>query len=376
MTAALLRDAAAVLAALDDDHAEIENGRGYSKADGGFGHALAATPPEAWTPDVVRAAWEMLRRYRGQLSAAGIDVDAIPEPSPAASSRTVRAVSLDPTGRFVLRFSYDPTLVDAVKRLPGRRWEPEDKVWTTLWSTALVDLVDRHGFGATADARAALDAPSAPAAPASLGSVEQAGPLLVLRTAYDAELVAAIRTISGRRWDATARVWVAPLSSISALAALAERFGLDWRVGDVDETPAGPTVAVETIRGASVFVLRFDYDRDLVAEVRDLPGAEWSRSLFAWVLPISAAVDVLELALRHDVIVDASATDALAAARDAHARIAESAATDADLDVPGLGGTLLPFQRAGVAYALRALGYTPDDTGRWSRPTRKDLTGV
>jgi len=36
-----------------------------------------------------------------------------------------------------------------------------------------------------------------------------------------------------------------------------------------------------------------------------------------------------------------------------HHRIADSLSMDADIQVPGLGGTLYPFQRAGVEYAAR-----------------------
>lgn len=80
-TARLLHRAARVLAASDSDYAAVRNDVGYSRFDGSFGHTLAATSPEEWTPRQVRGAWRMLRKYRGQLAAAGIDFDAIDEPS-------------------------------------------------------------------------------------------------------------------------------------------------------------------------------------------------------------------------------------------------------------------------------------------------------
>jgi hypothetical protein len=58
----------------------------------------------------------------------------------------------------------------------------------------------------------------------------------------------------------------------------------------------------------------------------------------------------------HDVWVAPDALAVLQEVREQHARaaglVALSAATDAALDVPGLGGELKPFQRAGVAYLL------------------------
>ena len=58
----------------------------------------------------------------------------------------------------------------------------------------------------------------------------------------------------------------------------------------------------------------------------------------------------------HETWVDPEALEVLQEVREQHARaqglVALSAATDAELDVPGLGGELKPFQRAGVSYLL------------------------
>lgn len=376
MSATMLREAARLLAGMDADRAEVSNGVGYSKADGGFGHSLAATPPEAWSAEVTRAAWVMLRRYRSQLLDAGFDFDAVAEPAAGTQSREIRTVDHD-GGRFVLRFGYSPALIADVKRLPGRRWDHAVKVWTVPASDPLTRLIAMYDFRPTAAATAAFAMPPDPGAVAPLGSVDQDGPRLFIRTDYDAALVAAIKDIPGRRWDAAARAWVTPISSVVPVREVADRFGLTWNVSedveDVDPT-IRPTVEA---RGGELHVM-FDYDRDLVAAVRDLPGARWNRSLFAWVLPVAAAADVLEFVTAAGGTIAASADRHFAAARDAAARIADSAATDADLDVPGLGGELMPFQRAGVAYALRALGYVADGSGLWvsAGTVQKDLTPV
>ncbi len=60
--------------------------------------------------------------------------------------------------------------------------------------------------------------------------------------------------------------------------------------------------------------------------------------------------------LEHEVWVESEALALLQEIREQHAHaaglVALSAATDASLDVPGLGGELKPFQRAGVSYLL------------------------
>lgn len=262
---------------------------------------------------------------------------------------------------FVIRFPYDPLLVERVKQLPGRRWEPVGKTWTAPRSDALDALITDAGFVTTDAASTVLAAGSdAPA-----GTVMQSGPYLVIRTTYDVTLVAAIKAIPGRRWDTTERVWLAPLSSMRAVRDMAGRFGLSWRIGDdVDEnTSTRPAVRVTGDR----FEITAEFDRDLTDLLREIPGAEWDRSHWLWSVPLSAALDVWEFVAGRDVDVDLSAAAVLGEAREAFERIAASAATDAPLDVPGLGGDLMPFQRAGVVYALRALGFTPAPSGHWVR---------
>jgi hypothetical protein len=365
--AVALRAAAQILAGRDSDWAEEANGVGYSKSDGPFGHALAQTPPEAWSPEVTRAAWSMLRRYRTQLAGCGVDFDAIPEPEATRESRDVRVIDHDGT-RYVLRFGYDPDLIAEVKRLPGRAWDAHRKVWAAPLSDALRSLIDSHRFCPTAAARHALQsaAESASSSEPATGSVDQDGPRLLLRTHYDPALVAAIKEIRGRRWDPTSRVWVAPITSVVAVRELADRFALAWNVTD-EPDDVDPVIRPVVAAAGGVFVVTFDYDRDLVAAIRDLPGASWNRARWAWTLPLSAAVDLYEFATQSGALVDPSADPHMGAAREATARVAESAATDADLEIPGLGGALMPFQRAGVAYALRSLGFSATNSGRWVR---------
>lgn len=357
-----LHTAARLLAAFDQDFAEDDNGVGYSKSDGPFGHLLAQTPPEAWSPDVVRGAYAMLRRYRGQLAAHGIDFDAIPEPPAGEESRAVRSVDhLD--DRFVLRFPYDPAMIARVKDLPGRRWNAVDKVWTSPHSQALVDFIEDQHFAVTDTARIALEQP-VPTVETTPGFVEQRGPRLVIRSEYNPALIARIRELPGRRWDPNEKVWSTPLSACNGLRVIAEEYRLDWRIVDLLDVPNVPTISVLGGR----FLVRIDYDRDLMLQLREIPGAMWEHSQEAWTLPLEAAIDLVEFVREHNAQVDATATDALTAAADAWTRIHASAATDAELDIPGLGGDLLPFQRAGVRYALDALGYVQTDDGTWARP--------
>jgi hypothetical protein len=132
-----LKSAIDYLAALNADQAHDKNGVGFNKFDTPLGMSLAALPSERWTPRQARAAWRLLAKYHGQLSNAGIDYSAIPEP-PQAQNGTSRLIAANDSF-FVVSFAYDPALVTAVKELPGRKFVPASKKWTVPANASTVE---------------------------------------------------------------------------------------------------------------------------------------------------------------------------------------------------------------------------------------------
>lgn len=114
-----------------------------------------------------------------------------------------------------------------------------------------------------------------------------------------------------------------------------------------------------TIDGDKV-LMDTEYDAALVERQRGIPGRQYvGGSVNAF--PIERLPEVVELATEFGVEVPADVLDqverveqlvAVARAEEAE-RTEASHATDSDLTIAGLGGTLRPFQRAGVAYAAR-----------------------
>lgn len=116
----------------------------------------------------------------------------------------------------------------------------------------------------------------------------------------------------------------------------------------------------------NMFIVAFPYDAALVAAVRDLP----ERRFFSdgdkkyWTVPAKPAniPAVLAFAERHGFEVTQAARDLCAKLSEAEVvKVAEQAqaveasrAESSELSIEGLGGELRPFQRAGVAYALKA----------------------
>lgn len=102
------------------------------------------------------------------------------------------------------------------------------------------------------------------------------------------------------------------------------------------------------------FYLYFDYDIKLIEKVREIPRSRYSSILRAWSAPYESALEVLEFATDTQAQVHESCTEPFIEARKMYERVAASRATDSNFQVEGLGGELMPFQRAGVEYAVNA----------------------
>lgn len=120
------------------DGASSRDHMGFNGGDAYMGHVLADKPYEQWSNKMKYIAYRMLRKYRTQLAIGGIDYDAIPpveDPKEVARKRQIeidkrkfKRVEVD-GDNFIVSFTYDPTLVEAVKKLPVRKYDGSHKRW-------------------------------------------------------------------------------------------------------------------------------------------------------------------------------------------------------------------------------------------------------
>jgi SNF2 family DNA or RNA helicase len=101
------------------------------------------------------------------------------------------------------------------------------------------------------------------------------------------------------------------------------------------------------------FVLTFDYDPRLVEAVKAIPGRRFQnvQGRRSWVVPASSVDYLAKVAKDCGFTASQAAKDLAKATR---AMVVSSSAAKSDTEVAGLGGTLRPFQSAGVEYALKA----------------------
>jgi SNF2 family DNA or RNA helicase len=198
------------------------------------------------------------------------------------------------------------------------------------------------------------------------GYVFISGNELVLDFPYDKDLVASIKRIPGAKWDKLSKVWRAPMTSIVLIRQFAMSAGMiverDVLLFDAPQ----PSREIFGLREEDGWVyLGFAYDPVKVRSVKSLPGVTWHAKTMAWRVPMTAVRDAIAWADKFGEEVPGELRDkADAIASEQDRRTQESRSTDADITVDGLIGELLPYQRAGIAYALNARRcFIADDMG-------------
>ena len=202
-------------------------------------------PTALWTDDAALAAWDMLRKYRGQLAAAGIGYDDLPRPAGADELEAERREQARQRARehaqhwreqqyrqartylrcdgdgdqVTLAFPYDPDLVAACRAIPGRRYDGAAKAnvfpFTSL--PAVIKLADAHQIEVTAEVRAlAAIATERAGLPASLPPVrlDDRNQTIIIDAPFNPDLNQALKDANHGRstWDRNARVHRLPPS--------------------------------------------------------------------------------------------------------------------------------------------------------------------
>ena len=265
----------------------------------------------------------------------------------------------------VLSFPYRADIVDAVRAIPGRRFDWDAKEWWAPQadSTApyVKGLIERFPSLLVADPVTLwlADATSGWVGRVSAARLRGKGAFVLETIAAELpdELAAEAEEIGGRLWLAFSRDTAEALLELRG-ARLDKRALRCAMKLQVDQAPAPATLALVDSVGEARFTLDVNWDPDTIPDFLTLPACEpHGRSL-----PLDPyLVEPLEHYLRtHGVEVAANAGDVLARLRVEHDEAIEHVRRSRAHDAAALatedrlGGELRPFQRAGVAYVLQA----------------------
>jgi SNF2 family DNA or RNA helicase len=174
----------------------------------------------------------------------------------------------------------------------------------------------------------------------------------VIHCQYDEQITSELKQITGIVWNSAASVWIAPESAKIEVAELATKY--QFNVSQEAQTQL-PEIIQDTEKSLTISkrgmaIIKFPYDPEIITEVKKLPQRIWDIKKKHWTAPIT--IGVLEFAdkykfdveddVRHKIIELTKKSTEL---------LVQSTSTDADINIPSLNGTLMPYQKAGVAYA-------------------------
>lgn len=177
--------------------------------------------------------------------------------------------------------------------------------------------------------------------------------VLVADFPYDKDRVDQIKAISGAKWDKVSKVWRIPVSSLKEVRDFAIKH--DFHVSDEvlafdlpNHTNPGGGISIE----GKYLILSFKYDPVIVRSVKQIPSVTWDAKTKAWKAPLTSIETVIKWATTFRQHIPDYVRDEANRISTSLAEIREaSRSTDAEIEITRLNGSLLPYQRAGVAYA-------------------------
>jgi SWI/SNF-related matrix-associated actin-dependent regulator 1 of chromatin subfamily A len=180
---------------------------------------------------------------------------------------------------------------------------------------------------------------------------------VVLDFPYDAGQVNEIKKITGAKWDKLGKVWRLPITSMNEGRDFAMKHDFEVALDAMKflvDKPKTASARVFLLDGS--IIMRFPYERVIIKAVKQIPAVSWDSKKSAWQAPLSSVKEVINWAETFSVYVE---PEVIAIADDVTEKMNEfieaSRSTDAGVQVDKLQGDLLPYQRAGVAYASKAL---------------------
>lgn len=178
---------------------------------------------------------------------------------------------------------------------------------------------------------------------------------LVLDFPYDASQVAEVKKIDGSSWDRVQKVWRLPMSSLEEARQFAakHKFTIDIDVLTLTIQKKRPEKCV--FMSDANLMLRCPYEKVIIKAVKQIPGITWNSDKKVWQAPLTSVAEVIGWAKSFDVPIAEEIHSHAVNVKESLNKLKDaSRSTDAEIKVASIKGDLLPYQRAGVAYASNA----------------------
>lgn len=168
---------------------------------------------------------------------------------------------------------------------------------------------------------------------------------------YDEQLVDAVKQLPCASWQPASKQWTVPIEFSESVNEFASIY--DFLIDGKEPNPSIKNVKRKIKeRNSELLELHCSYDAKVVKDIKDIPGRIWDVKAKVWVVPKSA--DVLDFATKYEFEMQESvAAELREFVKNYEMLLEASTKQDTDFRVDGLSMDLLPYQRAGVEYALK-----------------------
>lgn len=182
---------------------------------------------------------------------------------------------------------------------------------------------------------------------------------LALDFPYEPNQVAEVKRIPDCKWDKVARLWRCPVSRVGEAREFATKHGfeIDNEVLLFTLPPRRSAQDTGVYEKDGDIYISFPYDPVMVRSVKQIPSVTWDKKTGAWRAPLTAINESIQWAERFGKQVS---PEVVVKAKEINSQLLElaeaSRAVEAEIKIgdTGLENALLPYQKAGVAYAKRA----------------------
>lgn len=126
-------------------------------------------------------------------------------------------------------------------------------------------------------------------------------------------------------------------------------------------------IYTQSKRKYDYYIIRFDYDKDIVDSVKKIPGAQYSPSYKEWRVRVSvqSSKEIYKLIQEHEFNAHDKVLDRIKSSVEKSRKLLDlSTAESSDIDLPDLPFDLYPFQKAGAKYMIESKRcFNGDDMG-------------
>ena len=190
--------------------------------------------------------------------------------------------------------------------------------------------------------------------------------MLLVDTPYVLVEVTAIKKIRGAKWNKRSKLWEIPVAEVRAARDFINQYGYEMTEEVALITlPEPPAAAEHIILRENWICIKFPYERVRIRSVKQIPGVTWSPDSKEWLAPITSGDAAITFGERFDIEISPEVRDAYTSTTETSSSLIEkSRSTDAEVNIPGFQGELLPYQKAGVEYISTVKkGFIADEMG-------------